>query len=83
MPLSKISVDPIHQLPELSQSLVSDLHYILLWQLPVSSLDGKLQAQPALTKGSTTPFNVTPPESHPEASPRTVVKKIHTTPAVP
>lgn len=74
MPLSKISMDPIHQLPELSQPQVSDLHYILLL-LPVSSLDGTA-GPAALTKGSPTPFNVM------QKLPRNVVKKVNSTPAV-
>lgn len=78
MPLSKISVDPIHQLPELSQSLVSDLHYILLRShLSLFQTENYRPSQP-LTKGSTTPCNVTPLESHPAASPGNVVKKINT-----
>lgn len=80
MPLSKISMDPIHQLPELSQPQVSDLHYILL-RLPVSSLDGTA-GPAALTKGSTTPFNVTAHQKAMQKLPRNVVKKVNSTPAV-
>lgn len=82
MPLSKISMDLIHQLPELSRPQVPDLHYILP-VLPVSPRDGNLQAQPALTKGSTTPFNVTVRQKAIQKFPRNVVKKINGTPAVP